>query len=107
VLSVIDTGAAISLFPLELLELIPYEPVSSREIILEQAGIAQQEFSAVEARITLLLEDSTGTLTPPVQAICWFAETNVSLVGFADILDHAILHIDALKLDAWLEFVKK
>jgi hypothetical protein len=49
------------------------------------------------------LEDETGARTPDFEARVWFAETNTALIGFADILDRAILHVDMPRRHGWLE----
>jgi hypothetical protein len=54
--AIIDTGAQLSLFPIKFLSEFRHEIIHPR-IELEQAGIANQRFSAVEARVTLMLED--------------------------------------------------
>jgi hypothetical protein len=71
--------------------------------MIEQAGLAGQTVEATEAFITLSLEDETGARTPDFEARVWFAETNTALIGFADILDRAILHVDMPRRHGWLE----
>lgn len=99
----IDTGAAISLFPRELLDEIVYRPTENPNIRIGQAGIAQQSFTAFEAYVMISLEDELGNFTPPFEIVAWFARTNKKLIGFAGILDHSILHIDMLERLGWLE----
>lgn len=99
----IDTGAAISLLPEKLMPQLDYELVGSGTIELEQAGIAQQSFKAVEARVNLSFQDELGNQTVPRTAVVWFADTHILLIGFRDLLEHAILHIDMPHRDGWIE----
>src|SRR3954469_15768448 len=98
----IDTGASISLFPIELLDVLSYRVLQER-ITIEQAGVANQFFEAVEAVVTISLEDEVGNVTPPFEIPAWFADTNQPLIGFAGVLDRAVLHIDMLQKSGWLE----
>lgn len=91
-LSVIDTGAEVSLFPLSWLKTAEHKVL--REIELEQAGLAKQAFSAIEAEITIHLEDLQGNISQEIRVKAWFAETDRSLLGFRDVLDRAKLYID-------------
>ncbi|MBZ0282655.1 MAG: hypothetical protein K8L97_18080 [Anaerolineae bacterium] len=102
----IDTGAAVSLFPRELLDLIAYRPTDDASIIIDQAGIAKQSFQAVEAVITISLEDAAGNLTQPFEITAWFTDTETRLIGFKDVLDQSILHIDMPQRSGWLEIDK-
>jgi hypothetical protein len=100
--AVIDTGAEISLFPLELLPLL--KTAQGRKAIeVEQAGIAKQTFQAVSVRIQIAFEDAMGKLTPQFQIPAWFADTDTSIIGFAGVLDRAVLHIDMPQQLGWLE----
>ncbi len=99
----IDTGAAISLFPKELLNIIAHRVSDKPDIVVDQAGIAGQSFQAVEAFVTISLEDEAGNITSPFEIRAWFTETNTRLIGFADILDRAILHVDMIQRAGWLE----
>ena len=99
----IDTGAAISLFPAELLELVAYRPIGDEKIIIDQAGIANQSFEAVEAFVTISLEDEFGHLTQPFEIPAWLADSAIPLLGFAGVLDRAILHIDMPQQVGWIE----
>lgn len=101
--AVIDTGAAISLFPLELLSFIRFDENSRREIILEQAGIAGQEFKAIEVETEIFLEDSQGQKTPPIVIRAWFADTDRWILGMTGALDRAILHLDMPTLAGYIE----
>ena len=76
--------------------------VGSRPLTIHQAGIANQSFEAVEANIVLYLEDLSGQRSPEFEARFWFANTDVRLIGFADILDRAILHVDMPAQSGWL-----
>ncbi len=101
--AVIDTGAVVSLLPDDLLEFVEYRFIQS--ISVEQAGIAKQSFEAVEGLVTTTLEDASGEITQPFEIPVWFANTNKALIGFAGVLERAILHIDMLRRDGWLEIV--
>jgi hypothetical protein len=97
----IDTGAAISLFPAELLEIVVHH--TSTQQTIDQAGIANQSFTAIEAYITISLEDEFGNLTPSFEIPAWFAASTTPLVGFAGLLDRSILHIDMPNRNGWLD----
>lgn len=53
--------------------------------------------------MTITLEDEVGNLTPPFEILAWFADTDTRLIGFKDVLDRAVLHIDMLQRSGWLE----
>src|SRR5689334_18073933 len=72
----IDTGAAISLFPAELLEIVAHH--TSTHQTIDQAGIANQSFTAIEAYITISLEDEFGHLTPSFEIPAWFGLYNTT-----------------------------
>lgn len=100
----IDTGAEATLLPAQLLDTADYRVVERGEITVEQAGIAKQAFAATEAMIDVFLEDENGTRTNCFAVRVWFADTEMALLGFADILDKAILHIDMRDTrSGWLE----
>ena len=99
----VDTGAQVSLLPIRLMEILDYQIINKTEIIIDQAGISKQEFSATEAYITHSLEDLQGNQTPQFKARVWFANTSVVLLVFADILDRAILHIDMPQRTGWID----
>ncbi len=100
----IDTGAEVSLFPTALLNVIEYRLVRPEKVVVQQAGLANQQFEAYEAMLTIYLEDLAGNQTQEFEIRAWFTETEESLIGFDGILDRARLHIDMLSaLDAWLE----
>ena len=101
----IDTGAAISLFPRELLDDVVHRPSENPNVVIGQAGIAGQSFKAVEAYVTISLEDETGNITPPFEIIAWFANTRKRLIGFKDILDKGTLHLDMPQREGWLEII--
>lgn len=104
VVATIDTGAEVSLLPAKLLNFIDYRLAGHGTITVDQAGIARQSFVATEAIVTLLLEDEFGVETNEFEARGWFADTGVALIGFADILDRATLHIDMWQTrNAWIE----
>ncbi len=94
--AVVDTGAAVSLMPNDLLNKVAHRLGKRGSFIVEQAGIANQSFQAVEGYVMLMLEDEYGQRTSPFEVLVWFADTKVALIGFADVLDRAILHIDML-----------
>ncbi len=104
VAATVDTGAAVTLLPARLLHTTDYRVVGRGEIIVEQAGIARQAFAATEAIVEVFLEDENGMRTRYFETRVWFAETEVALVGFAGILDRAILHIDMRDTrSGWIE----
>jgi hypothetical protein len=90
----IDTGAAVSLLPSELLNDIDYHPTQRGTIEVDQAGIARQSFHAIEAVVSLILEDQFGAETDEFDVKIWFADTDVKLIGFEDVLDRATLFLD-------------
>ncbi len=99
----IDTGAAVSLLPNDLLELIVYRPSHGATVVIDQAGIAKQAFQAFEAYVTIILEDHLGQVSQPFEIRAWFADTSYVLVGFSDLLDRAVIHIDMPQRSGWLE----
>lgn len=100
----IDTGAEISLFPISMLDMVNYRLTTQGTVSITQAGIAKQTFEAVEAYVTVVFEDTQGNATKPFEVRAWFADTDQSLIGFADVLERGVLHIDMPKQNAWLEF---
>jgi hypothetical protein len=101
--AVIDTGAAVTLLPDDLLETVNYRPGDRGTITIEQAGIAKQAFQAVEHYVYVDLEDQFGQRTGVFEIPVWFTKTSKALVGFAGILDQAILQIDMLQRTGWLD----
>lgn len=98
----IDTGADISLLPKRLLPRLEHEIITER--VVDQAGIAGQTFTAIEARIKLFFEDSLGNESSEIEALVLFADTSIELIGFQDILDRATLHIDFRESrSGWIE----
>jgi deoxyxylulose-5-phosphate synthase len=93
----IDTGAGICLFPKELLEILSYRASGDEHIVIDQAGIAGQFFDAVEAFVSISLEDEFGNVTSIFEVPVWFADTRTVLIGFTGVLDRAVLHIDMLQ----------
>jgi hypothetical protein len=89
----IDTGAELSLFPMKWLDTAEAKIIRN-DVIIDQAGIAKQGFTAVEAEITLLLEDGQGNQSKALHVRAWFAETTQVIIGFQDILDRAKLFLD-------------
>ena len=102
--AIVDTGAQISLLPPELMASLDYRLSENGQITVEQAGIAQQAFQAIEAFVTLHLEDGFGNRTAPTEVRVWFAKTRKVLVGFDGVLERAVLHLDAPRLTGYLEF---
>jgi hypothetical protein len=101
--AIVDTGAAVSLFPISLLAESDHRLTERRSITIDQAGIAQQSFEAIEAYITIMLEDASSNSTLPFEIMAWFADTNQPLIGFDDVLDRAVLHVDMLQRIGWLD----
>jgi hypothetical protein len=101
---VVDTGAQTSLLPEELTATLDYRLSERGSFMVEQAGIAQQAFKAVEAYVSLFLEDQTGARTEEFEARVWFARTRHVLIGFDGILDRAVLHLDMTHLTGYLDF---
>jgi hypothetical protein len=100
----VDTGAAVSLFPRYFLDKIEHRLTEKRGVFMvEQAGIANQSFEAVEASMTLFFEDGDGHQTEPFEIPVWFADSDLALIEFAGVLDRSVLHIDMLQLQGWLE----
>jgi hypothetical protein len=97
----VDTGAQISTFPAYVLTYA--EHVVIRQVEIEQAGIAGQVFTATEAFITLRLEDMQGNRTQDLSIRAWFANTSVALLGWRDLLEMGILHVDAPQRHATFE----
>lgn len=103
----LDTGATVSLLPIDLLDKTIHRLTAERgTIIIDQAGIAQQSFQATEAYIKIFLEDQFGNRTLPFEIPVWFAQTDIALVGFAGILDQSVLHLDMPQRSGWLEIDK-
>lgn len=100
----VDTGAPISLFPLDMLHIVDHLLTDKSRIQIEQAGIARHSFEAVEAYITIALEDTTGARSNPFEIRAWFADTSKALIGFDGVLDRAILHANLkTERDAWID----
>jgi hypothetical protein len=89
----IDTGASVSLFPLDFLHKLEHKLVEDNVEIV-QAGISGQYFKAVEAEVILYLEDLQGNTSSERKVRAWFANTDKVIIGFQDILEHATLFID-------------
>jgi len=101
----VDTGAEVYLLPSLLMTVLDYRISERGSFSIEQAGIAQQSFEAIEAYITLFIEDSTGHRTRDFEVRVWFAGTRELLLGFEGILDRGILHVDMLHLTGYLELI--
>ncbi len=101
---IVDTGAQTSLLPQTLADSLAYRLSERGSFMVEQAGIAQQTFQATEAYVYLFLEDQTGARTEEFEVRVWFARTRHVLVGFDNVLEHAVLHLDMPHLAGYLEF---
>lgn len=101
---IVDTGAQTSLLPQALAEVVAYRLSERGSFMVEQAGIAQQAFQAVEAYVSLFLEDQAGARTEELEVRVWFARARHVLIGFDDILEHTVLHLDMPNLTGHLEF---
>lgn len=102
--AIIDTGAEISVFPVDLLQYVPHRLSSTPDVEIEQAGIAKQRFIAKEAYIKISLEDAQGNRTDEFEIRAWFADTGRALLGFEGLLEQAVLHIDMPQRDGWVAF---
>jgi hypothetical protein len=102
--AVVDTGAHTSLMPDELMPLVEYRLSERGRFVIEQAGIAAQSFEAIEAYVTIVLEDIAGTRSEEFEVRVWFTDTIKFLIGFTDILDRAVLHLDMPNMIGYLEF---
>lgn len=107
VTAVVDTGAEVSLFPRELLKRVKYRLGRREKITVEQAGLAKQAFEAVEGYVSLYFEDQLGNETGLIEVPVWFADGTIPLVGFAGILDRAVLHVDMVEQQGWIEIEDK
>jgi hypothetical protein len=94
VTAIVDTGAAISLFPKDLLPELDYRLTEGGDVEIDQAGIVGQPFTAQEVIVWITLEDESGIKTRLLEIRAWFAETKQPLLGFAGVLDRAKLFID-------------
>ncbi len=100
--AVVDTGAQVSLFPLELFDRVTHHDDHRERILIERAGITTTE--AIESRVSLYLEDGAGNFSYELIVRAWFAPTEVAFVGFDGVLDLATLHIDYRDTFAgWIE----
>ena len=86
------------------MSVLEYRLSARGSFTIEQAGIAEQSFEAVEAYVTIFLEDEAGGRTEELEIRVWFAGTRDALIGFDGILDRAILHLDMPELTGYLEF---
>ena len=97
----IDTGAEFSFFPLYLMDVVDvYHP---RDVILQQGGIGALTIEAVQATVKMAFEDSSGNVTSIREVQVWFADTEVALIGFENILDQGVLHLDMPAMEGWLQ----
>jgi hypothetical protein len=102
--AIVDTGAQVSLLPRLLMGVLDYRQSEQGAFMVEQAGISQQVFEAVDAFVTVFLEDDTGQRTPDFEIRVWFADTRNVLVGFGGVLERLVLHVDTPNLTGYLEF---
>jgi hypothetical protein len=77
----IDTGAPVSLFPLSLLDDVEYKIIDS-DVEIEQAGIAGQHFTGVEAQVRIYFEDLQGNVSQERDIRAWFADTDKIILDF-------------------------
>jgi len=101
--AIVDTGAQVSLLPSLLMNILAYRLSERGSFTIEQAGIATHSFGAIEAYITVFLEDMSGNRTDEFEVRVWFAGTREVLLGFDGVLDRAVLHVDMLNLTGYLE----
>ena len=101
--AIVDTGAQVSLLPSLLMNILAYRLSERGSFTIEQAGIAPHSFGAIEAYITVFLEDMSGNRTDEFEVRVWFAGTREVLLGFDGVLDRAVLHVDMLNLTGYLE----
>lgn len=99
----VDTGAAVTLLPIQLMSEVEYHLIHEQPIRIHQAGIAQQDFQAYEAKVTLFLEDTFGGETSPYEVTVWFASSREILLGVEGMLDRAILHLDMPNLTGYID----
>lgn len=101
--AIVDTGAQISLLPNSLFDELLFRRSEREEVIIEQAGIAGQFFRAREGFVTINLEDAAGTTTQEFDIRVWFADTYEAIIGWQDVLEKGILHLDMPALNGWLD----
>ncbi len=103
VLAFVDTGAETSLFPTYFMSFLDYRLDEISQIVIDQAGVAEQAFIATRAYVWIFLEDASGKVTSEFEVPVWFAQSDEILLGFEGILDRAILHIDMPQRLGWIE----
>ena len=103
--AIVDTGAQVSLLPSLLMNVLEYRLSERGSFSIEQAGIASQSFEAIEAYVTVFLEDLAGNRTENFETRVWFAATREVLLGFDGVLERGVLHLDMLNLTGYLEFI--
>ena len=101
--AIVDTGAQVSLLPSLLMNVLVYRLSERGSFTIEQAGIATQAFEAIEAYVTVFLEDVSGNRTDDFEARVWFAGTREVLLGFDGVLGRAVLHINMVNLTGYLD----
>lgn len=101
--AIVDTGAAVSLLPISLLDVIQYDDANSTKVVIDQAGVAGQHFEAVETTITIYLEDMLGVRSEEFEIRAWFADSDNPLIGFGGMLERAVFHLDMPNLSGYLE----
>ncbi|MBN2304024.1 MAG: hypothetical protein JXQ72_06080 [Anaerolineae bacterium] len=102
--AIVDTGAQVSLLPSLLMNILAYRLSERGSFTIEQAGIATQSFEAIEAYVTVFLEDMSGHRTDDFEVRVWFAGTREVLLGFDGILERGVLHLDMPDLTGYLDF---
>jgi len=99
----VDTGAETSLLPTHFMSFLDYRLAEVSEIVIDQAGVAEQVFIATRAYVRLFLEDASGESTSEFEVPVWFAQSDEMLIGFEGILDHTVLHIDMTQRLGWID----
>lgn len=101
--AIIDTGAEVSFFPIDLLNVLVDDVESRKVVSLEQAGIAQQQFDGIESAITVFLEDMAGNQSKMITIPAVFADTGIALLGFEGALERCVFHVDMPRLTGYIE----
>lgn len=104
IVAIVDPGAEVTTLPARYMMSLDYQVGERGQVLVEQAGIAQQQFGVLEAQAEAFLEDNQQTATKPFQTKIWFANTELALLGVEQMLDRAVLHIDMPNLSGYLEF---
>lgn len=100
---IVDTGAQTTLLPTRFMDILDYRLSELGDVVIEQAGFAQQSFKATEAFITIFLEDELGNQIVQFETKVWFAGEKTFLAGFGGLLERSILYVDMPKLKGNIE----